>query len=130
MEPNSSSRDSLSSDTRYGTLTSFRLPLWVEQKIQGFSIRQKIGLGYSSAIGSVVLGTLLGLSIGDYYQSQALQRRKVATHQKTLLNNLNMAVVEMLSYQQQFIPYLIILSPLTKSVIAFASGLLPSQPRL
>lgn len=106
MKPNSSFRASSSSDTRHIILTSFRLPLWVEQKIQGFSIRQKIGLGYSIAIGAVVLGTLLGLSIGDYYQSQALQRRKVATHQKTLLNNLNMAVVETRSYQQQLIPLL------------------------
>jgi len=106
MEPNSSLRASLSSDTRRACLKYFGLSLWVEQKIQGFSIRQKIGLGYSIAIGAVVLGTLLGLSIGNYYQSQALQRRKVATHQKTLLNNLNMAVVETRSYQQQLIPLL------------------------
>ena len=106
MEPNSSFPASSSSDTRHATLISFGLPLWVEQKIQGFSIRQKIGLGYSIAIGAVVLGTLLGLSIGNYYQSQAFQRRKVATHQKTLLTNLNMAVLETRSYQQQLIPLL------------------------
>ena len=87
-------------------LTSFGLPLWAEQKIRGLSIRQKIGFGYGIAIGTVVLGTLLGLSIGNYYQSQALQKRKVATDQKTLLNNLNMAVVETRSYQQQLIPLL------------------------
>ena len=103
MEPHSSFRASPSSGI---TLTSFGLSLWAEQKIRGLSIRQKIGFGYGIAIGTVVLGTLLGLSIGNYYQSQALQRRKVATHQKTLLNNLNMAVVETRSYQQQLIPLL------------------------
>ena len=83
-----------------------QMAVQVRRGIRRLNIRNKIGLGYGIAVGIAVLGTLAGLAIGDYYQGQALQQRKIAAQQKTLLTALDLAVMDARVQQQQLIPLL------------------------
>ena len=79
------------------------------QKKQWFShlgIRQKIGYGYTLAIGIAVLGTVTGLMMGDYYQKQASQARELAHREEYLLTELRASLLWTRTHQQQFIPLL------------------------
>lgn len=58
----------------------------------GLSIAQKIGYGYSLAIGIAILGTSVGLIVGDYYQRQAQDRLRLVQNEYSLLKELESAI--------------------------------------
>ena len=76
---------------------------WIRAKIQRLSIAQKIGYGYSLAIGIAVLGTTIGLVTGDYYQKQAQTQMKIANRQQHLLSDLENAVNAVQSHPQRLV---------------------------
>ncbi len=65
------------------------------------SIAKKIGYGYGLAIGISVLGTTMGLFVGEYYQKQAKQQHEIAHEQEYLIYDLNISVREMRSHPQR-----------------------------
>ena len=67
------------------------------------SIAQKIGYGYSLAIGISILGTTTGLVLGNYYQEQAQQQLNIATQQQQLLSELEQVVVVVRLHPQQLV---------------------------
>ena len=65
------------------------------------SISQKIGYGYSLAIGVAVLGTSIGLIIGDRYQDKAQKQLKFAETQQHILHELDNSILKLRSHPQQ-----------------------------
>lgn len=71
-----------------------------------FSIAKKIGYGYGLAIGISVLGTSMGLVVGEHYQKQAKQQYEIAHRQQYLIYDLNISVREMRSHPQRLMSVL------------------------
>ncbi|HAZ49110.1 MAG TPA: histidine kinase [Cyanobacteria bacterium UBA11369] len=74
---------------------------WVKNMFSRLSIAKKIGYGYGLAIGISVLGTTMGLFVGEYYQKQAKQQHEIAHEQEYLIYDLNISVREMRSHPQR-----------------------------
>ncbi|OZH55368.1 histidine kinase [Hydrocoleum sp. CS-953] len=68
---------------------------------QGLTIAQKIGYGYSLAVGIAVLGTMLGLIVGDYYQRQAQEQLTLIRNELNLLKELESAIWQVQFHPQQ-----------------------------
>jgi two-component system, NtrC family, sensor kinase len=72
----------------------------IKTRIRRLSIKQKIGYGYGLTISIALLGTALGLVVGDRYQEQAKQQMVHAYEQQRLLTHLQYQVVTARSHQQ------------------------------
>lgn len=70
------------------------------------SIRRKIVFGYGLALGIAVLGTTIGLVIGDRYFQQARQQRTLADEEGSLLSSLQGILLEIQCHRQEIIPIL------------------------
>ncbi|MEA5513939.1 histidine kinase dimerization/phospho-acceptor domain-containing protein [Nodularia sp. UHCC 0506] len=57
------------------------------------SIRNKIIYGYSVALGIALGGTIIGLTVGNYYQQQALQASQIASKERNLLSTLQVNIL-------------------------------------
>ena len=67
-------------------------------------IKEKIICGYALAIGIAVIGSSIGIAVGNYYQQKALQSQQNASRQRRLISNLQIDV----SYNRpgkQLIPF-------------------------
>lgn len=82
------------------------LSFWLKRLISGWSIAKKINYGYSLAIGIGVLGTTIGLVVGDYCQKQAERQRLIADTQQHLIMELKNAVLEVRSHPQRLLTVL------------------------
>jgi two-component system, NtrC family, sensor kinase len=67
-------------------------------------VGQKIGLGYSAALGIAIFGTIAGFIIGN--QQQALHKDLHARREVELLRRLQIEVLQVRTHQQQLIPLL------------------------
>ncbi len=74
---------------------------WGKNMFSRLSIAKKIGYGYGLAIGISVLGTTIGLVVGEYYQKEAKQQHEIAHQQEYLIYELNISVREMRSHPQR-----------------------------
>jgi two-component system, NtrC family, sensor kinase len=69
-------------------------------------VGQKIGLGYTAALGIALSGTIAGFIIGHLHHEHAL-RRDIYTHEKIeLLRRLQIEVLQVRTHQQQLISLL------------------------
>jgi len=66
------------------------------------SIRRKIGAGYGLCVGIAILGTTVGLVLGEHYQNQALQKIARTHQQENLLTDLQMALLQARSHVSRF----------------------------
>ncbi|WP_448572513.1 HAMP domain-containing protein [Trichothermofontia sp.] len=73
--------------------------LWVRLSKPG--IARKIAYGYGVAIGVAILGTSLGLVVGDYYHRQAQRQLVIARQQQIILSKLDKEIVEIRSHPQR-----------------------------
>ena len=74
---------------------------WRVSLISRLSIAQKIGYGYSFAVGLAVIGTAIGLVISNRYQKQARREMILAVEQKDLLNQLDIYLSDVRFHPQQ-----------------------------
>lgn len=79
---------------------------WSQQWFRRLSIRNKISCGYALAIGVAVLGTVAGTLISSYYQQQAEVEAQQAHTAGILLKDLQIAILQARSHQQQLISLL------------------------
>ncbi len=86
-------------------ITLLPLPL-IKGWIRRLSIAQKIGYGYSLAIGVSILGTTVGLVLGNYYQEKAQHELTIADQQQHLLSDLENTVASVRSHPQQLVAVL------------------------
>lgn len=80
--------------------------LALQRSLAERSIRQKISYGYALVIGVAILGTSAGLWVGDVLQGRARQQLVLADEQKSLLNDLELTVLEVRSHPQRLITVL------------------------
>lgn len=74
-----------------------------QTNIRRLSIKQKIGYGYALTISIALLGTGLGLVVGDRYHDQAKQQLVHAYEQQRILTHLQYEVVTARSHQQSLV---------------------------
>jgi len=74
------------------------------QRLSSLRVGQKIGLGYTLALGIAVSGTIAGFGVGDRYQQETQQREKHARNEVELLQRLQSRVLQARTHQQQLIP--------------------------
>ncbi|MBP0020888.1 MAG: HAMP domain-containing protein [Cyanobacteria bacterium SBLK] len=67
------------------------------------SISKKIVYASSLAMGISISGTMLGLTIGDYYQHQARENLAIATQQEILLHDLETSILKIRAHPQKLI---------------------------
>ncbi|WP_413267108.1 ATP-binding protein [Floridanema flaviceps] len=74
--------------------------------VSRLSISTKIRCGYALALSIAVLGTIVGMGLGNYYE-EAFRNEAQKWHETgVLLNDLQIAVLQARSHQQQFVALL------------------------
>ena len=79
---------------------SLPAPKWLDR----LKVAHKVSLGYSVALGVSVIGTTMGVLIGNQLQSQAQAQQDHAQTKMSLLSGLQAAVLQARTHQQQLIP--------------------------
>ena len=77
---------------------------WLSQVTRRLSVSQKISYGYGLALGIAVLGTTVGIVIGDRFQQRASQLHENSDQELNLLHRLQNGVLQARTHQQQLIP--------------------------
>ncbi|MEB3885777.1 ATP-binding protein [Lyngbya sp. CCY1209] len=79
---------------------------WQKLSIRNWSIGKKFGYSYMLAIAIAIVGTTVGLAVGEYYQKQALQALTETEEQQELLHELEKSILAMRSHPQRLVPTL------------------------
>jgi two-component system NtrC family sensor kinase len=74
------------------------------QRLSSLRVGQKIGLGYTLALGIAVCGTIAGFGVGDRYQQETQEQEQHARNEVELLHRLQSRVLQTRTHQQQLIP--------------------------
>ena len=76
----------------------------LSQRLSSLSVGQKIGLGYTLALGIAMSGTIAGFVIGHNHQIQAAKQEDYSHKEAELLHRLQARVLQARTHQQQLIP--------------------------
>ena len=79
---------------------------WWKNASSRLSIGTKIRCGYALALGIAVLGTTVGIGIGNHYEESFREEAEKWHETGVLLNDLQIAVLQARSHQQQFVALL------------------------
>jgi two-component system NtrC family sensor kinase len=74
------------------------------QRLSSLRVGQKIGLGYTLALGIAVCGTIAGFGVGDRYQQETQEQEQHVRNEVELLQRLQSRVLQTRTHQQQLIP--------------------------
>ena len=74
------------------------------QRLSSLRVGQKIGLGYTLALGIAVCGTIAGFGVGDRYQQETQEQEEHVRNEVELLQRLQSRVLQARTHQQQLIP--------------------------
>ena len=74
------------------------------QRLSSLRVGQKIGLGYTLALGIAVCGTIAGFGVGDHYQKETQEQEQHVRNELELLQRLQSRVLQARTHQQQLIP--------------------------
>ncbi|MDZ8225455.1 MULTISPECIES: ATP-binding protein [unclassified Nostoc] len=77
---------------------------WFSRLTNSLSVGNKIKSGYALALSVGILGTTIGLILGDQYQEKALQKQQNAFKELNLLHRLQTGILQTRTHQQQLIP--------------------------
>ena len=72
--------------------------------LSNLRVNQKIALGYAVALGISFLGTIIGVTIGNYWEQEALEAQEHALTEITALYQLQTGILQVRTHQQQLIP--------------------------
>lgn len=89
------------SHSRHRFNIALAVRVWSNGITRSWSIYQKIRVGYALSMSIAVLGTVLGLIVGEYYDDKAVQAFNIAQERYDLMDRLEKAVLELTFYQQQ-----------------------------
>ncbi|MEG3954132.1 ATP-binding protein [Microcoleus sp. herbarium2] len=74
------------------------------KRLSSLRVGQKIGLGYTLALGIAVCGTIAGFGVGDHYQQETQEQEQHVRNEVELLHRLQSRVLQTRTHQQQLIP--------------------------
>ncbi|MEH2324791.1 MAG: hypothetical protein V7K32_14720 [Nostoc sp.] len=77
---------------------------WLSKITNNLSVGNKIKFGYAFALGVGIVGTTIGLILGDHYQQEALEQQQNAFKELNLLYRLQTSILQTRTHQQQLIP--------------------------
>ncbi len=77
---------------------------WIERSLSRWNIAQKFAYSYALALGIAIVGTGVGLILGDYYERQAFAALTLTDKQEHYLDNVKTAVLEMRLHPQKLLP--------------------------
>ncbi|MGA9383081.1 MAG: ATP-binding protein [Phormidium sp.] len=105
MEPNSSlsGHQEIADHSRKIWANKFN---WWKNATSSLTIGTKIRCGYALALGIAILGTTVGIGLGNYYEETFRDEAEKWHETGVLLNNLQLAVLQARSHQQQLIALL------------------------
>lgn len=75
--------------------------IWGNRITRSWSIYHKIRAGYALSMSIAVLGTVVGLIVGEYYDDKAVQAFSIAQERYDLMTRLEKSVLELNFYQQR-----------------------------
>jgi signal transduction histidine kinase len=76
---------------------------WFYRITSRMGIGAKVSLGYAVSLGIAILGIAVGVSLGDYYQEEAIALSLHTQHELDLLYQLHSSLLKTRSHQQKFI---------------------------
>ncbi|MBW4644180.1 MAG: HAMP domain-containing protein [Goleter apudmare HA4340-LM2] len=76
---------------------------WGKQFFAHLSVAKKIGYGYGLAVSIAVLGTGIGLIVGDFAQHKAQEEMQIADAQSSLISELTVMTLLVRSHPQQLL---------------------------
>lgn len=81
----------------------FQLPLlgWFKRLNPRRSIGAKISCGYALSLGIAVLGTTVGITIGEIYHKQAMEQEEDAREEMRFLNHLEITLLHVVAHEQR-----------------------------
>jgi signal transduction histidine kinase len=77
--------------------------IWFTHITRHWSIHKKIGSGYILSIGIAILGTGVGLMVGEHYDDKGIEQFRIAQQRYTRIDHLEKAVWHVKFNQQQLI---------------------------
>ena len=75
--------------------------IWINRLTRHWSIHKKIGVGYFLAISVAVLGTGIGLIVGEHYEDKAIGKFRATQERYERMDELEKSILEVNLYQQQ-----------------------------
>jgi len=83
-----------------------RVAGWLNHTTRNWSIAKKIGFGYTMSVSVAVLGTTVGLVIGDYHHGKAQKQQAITNQQHQLLSQIENAVGSVRAHPQRLVAVL------------------------
>jgi PAS domain S-box-containing protein len=71
-----------------------------------FKVSQKIACGYAAVLGVTIAGIILGVTLGNRQEDQAIQHKKRVQYEVAVKSRLQTDVLQIRTHQQQLIPLL------------------------
>ncbi len=75
--------------------------IWINRITHRWSIHRKIACGYVLSVSAAILGTAVGLTVGEYYENKAVEEFGIVQERHELMSNLEKAALEIKVHQQQ-----------------------------
>ena len=79
------------------------LGIWINRISRRWNIHEKIRYGYVLSLSIAVLGTGVGLIVGEHYEDKATEKYRLARERYELIEQLEKAVLKVSFYQQMVI---------------------------
>ncbi len=91
------------SNSHFGGRIAAALGIWINQIIRCWNIHEKIRYGYVLSLSIAVLGTGVGLIVGEHYDDQAAENYRLARERYELIDQLEKAALKVNLYQKKAI---------------------------
>ncbi len=91
------------SNSHFGGRIAATVGIWINQIIRRWNIHEKIRYGYVLSLSIAVLGTGVGLIVGEHYDDQAAENYRLARERYELIDQLEKAALKVNLYQKKAI---------------------------
>lgn len=104
--------------------------LWINRLTRRWSIHQKIGYGYFLAVGIAVMGTTVGLIVGEYYDEGAREALEITHERLDRIGHLEKAFTTVKWHQQQLIYLTKKKTPELQHIIELDNSIIKAEQQL